>query len=45
MAPNLAQSTLYLIHDMLVSGELMTLQMAKTANYSKRAIFRLCFNL
>lgn len=45
MAPILAQSTLDLIHDMLVSGELTTSQMVKTANCSKRAIFRLCSNL
>nr|XP_001390211.2 transposase [Aspergillus niger CBS 513.88] len=45
MAPNLAQSTLDLIHDMLVSGELTTSQMARTANCSKRAIFRLRSNL
>lgn len=45
MAPNLARSTLDLIHDMLISGELTTSQMAETAGCSKRAIIRLRANL
>lgn len=45
MAPNLAQSTLTLIQDMLVSGELTTSQMAEAAGCSKRAIIRLRANL
>jgi hypothetical protein len=45
MAPNLARSTLDLIHDMLVSGELTTSQMAEAAGCSKRAIIRLRSNL
>lgn len=38
MAPNLARSTLDFIHDMLISGELTTSQMAEAAGCSKRAI-------
>jgi hypothetical protein len=45
MASNLARSTLDLIHDMLVSGELTTSQMAEAAGCSKRAIIRLRSNL
>lgn len=45
MAPNLARSTLDLIHDMLISGELTTSQMAEAAGCSKRAIIRLRANL
>jgi hypothetical protein len=38
MAPNLAQSTLDFIHDMLICGELNTSQMAEAAGGSKYAI-------
>jgi len=38
MAPNLAKSTLVLIHDMIASNELTTSQMAKAAGCSKRAV-------
>ncbi|OGE55430.1 hypothetical protein PENARI_c004G00238 [Penicillium arizonense] len=45
MAPNLAKSTLELIHDMISSGELTTSQMAQAAGCSKRAILRIRSNL
>lgn len=45
MAPNLAKSTLLLIHDMIASNELTTSQMAKAAGCSKRAIIRIRSNL
>lgn len=45
MAPNLAQSTLDLIHDMISSDELTTSQMAEAAGCSKRAIIRIRSNL
>lgn len=45
MAPNLAKSTLALIHDMITSEELTTSQMADAAGCSKRAIIRIRSNL
>lgn len=45
MAPNLAKSTLKLVHDMISSGELTTSQMAQAAGCSKRAILRIRSNL
>ena len=44
MAPNLAKSTLVLIHDMISSDELTTSQMAEAAGCSKRAIIRIWSN-
>ncbi|GAQ10147.1 hypothetical protein ALT_7468 [Aspergillus lentulus] len=45
MAPNLAKSTLELIHDMISSGEVTTSQIAQAAGCSKRAILRIQSNL
>ncbi|KAJ5084558.1 hypothetical protein NUU61_009137 [Penicillium alfredii] len=45
MAPNLAKSTLVLIHDMISSDELTTSQMAEAAGCSERAIIRIRSNL
>jgi len=45
MAPNLAKSTLVLIHDMIANNELTTSQISKAAGCSKRAIFRIRSNL
>ncbi|OQD86930.1 hypothetical protein PENSOL_c082G07324 [Penicillium solitum] len=45
MAPNLAKSSLVLIHDMITSEELTTSQMADAAGCSKRAIIRIRSNL
>lgn len=45
MAPNLAKSTLVLIHDMINSGELTASQMAEAAGCSKRSITRIRSNL
>lgn len=45
MAPNLAQSTLSFIHDMISSGELTTSQMAEAAGCSKRTVMRIRCNL
>ena len=45
MAPNLAKSTLVLIHDMIASNKLTTSQIAKAAGCSKRAIIRIRSNL
>ena len=45
MAPNLAQSTLELVHDMISSGDLTTSQMAEAAGCSKHTIIRIHSNL
>lgn len=45
MAPNLAMSTLVLIHNMIASNELTALQIAKVTGCNKRAIIRIRSNL
>lgn len=45
MAPNLAKSTLVLIHDVISSDKLTTLQMVEAAGCSKCAIIRIRSNL
>ena len=45
MAPNLAQSMLNLIHDMISSDELTTSQMAEAAGCSRRTVIRIRSNL
>jgi transposase len=45
MAPNLAASTLTLIHDMIVSNELTVPQMAEAAGCNERTIRRLRSNM
>jgi hypothetical protein len=45
MAPNVAESTLELIHNKMLSGELTTSQIAEAAGWSKRAIIRIQSNL
>lgn len=45
VGPNLAQSTLNFIHDMISSGELAMSRMAEAAGCSKRTVTRSCPNL
>lgn len=45
MAPNLAESTLEMIRDMILSDELTASEMARAAGCSKRAIFRIRSNI
>ncbi|OQD95160.1 hypothetical protein PENVUL_c118G04214 [Penicillium vulpinum] len=45
MAPNLAESTLEMIRDMILSNKLTASEMARAAGCSKRAIFRIRSNL
>jgi hypothetical protein len=45
MAPNLAESSLEIIRDIILSDELTASEMARAAGCSKRAIFRIRSNL